>query len=96
MGYLSTEILLPSVFRLRCYAEDTGGAMPHEHLATYLNDYLAGSTIAIEHLEDLEAATNIVLAPQCYYHPHPVPFFPFDSFPSVALFWAIGCHRRST
>src|SRR5574342_879547 len=36
--------------------------MAHEHLATYLNDHLAGSTIAIEHLEHL-AAANRDLAP---------------------------------
>jgi hypothetical protein len=28
--------------------------MANEHLATYLNDHLAGSTVAIELLEDLE------------------------------------------
>ena len=32
--------------------------MADDHLATYLNDHLAGSTIAIEHLEDLEAAAK--------------------------------------
>ena len=29
--------------------------MPHEHLATYLNDHLAGSVVAIKLLEHLEA-----------------------------------------
>jgi hypothetical protein len=30
--------------------------MPHEHIATYLNDHLAGSLVAIELLEHLESA----------------------------------------
>jgi hypothetical protein len=29
--------------------------MAHEHLATYLNDHLAGSVVALELLEHLEA-----------------------------------------
>src|SRR4051794_23806720 len=32
--------------------------MADDHLATYLNDHLAGATIAIEHLEDLEATAK--------------------------------------
>ena len=29
--------------------------MAHEHLATYLNDHLAGAVVAIDLLQDLEA-----------------------------------------
>ena len=32
--------------------------MADDHLATYLNDHLAGATIAIEHLDDLEATAK--------------------------------------
>ncbi len=32
--------------------------MAQEHLATYLNDHLAGAAIAIQHLEDLEATAE--------------------------------------
>jgi hypothetical protein len=32
--------------------------MAQEYLATYLNDHLAGATLAIEHLEDLEATAE--------------------------------------